>query len=71
MYIRATKWYQSTITGKYLWDFEAMHTEEQIYGPERFEELLKTGILKEVEPPPLRLLIRLSKIETVRQQDVI
>lgn len=58
MYIRMTKWYQSTITGKYLWDFEVKYPGEEIYGPGRLEELLKTGVLKEVDPPTVIDLLK-------------
>lgn len=46
-----TKWYKSTITGKYFWEFEAKYIGNEIYGADHFDQLIENGILVPIDPP--------------------
>lgn len=62
MYIRATKWYRSTITGKCLYDFEVNYVGDAIFGKGRLDNLINDGILEEIDPPSVVDLIKQDRL---------
>lgn len=62
MYINLTKWYRSTITGKYVYDFEVSYVGDAIFGKGRLNDLIDDGILEEIDPPSVVDLIKQNRI---------
>lgn len=62
MYTRVTKWYRSTLTGKYVYDFEVSYVGDAIFGTGRLDDLIDDGILEEIDPPSVVDLIKQNRI---------
>lgn len=65
LWIRNTKWYKSTFTGKFIWDFEITYLSDLIIGKEGLGEfktlldvLLADGFLIPVDPPTVIDLLK-------------
>lgn len=79
LWIRKTKWYKSTLTGKFIWDFEITHLSDLLIEKESLVEfksllevLLADGFLVPVNPPTVIDLLKQNRFAAAarRYEDI-
>lgn len=68
MDILETKWYRSTITGTYLYEFEVKYIGDAIFGKGRLDDLIDDGILEAIDPPSVIDLLKQNRISVATRR---
>lgn len=68
MDIFETKWYRSTITGTYFYEFEVKYIEDAIFGKGRLDDLIDDGVLEAINPPSVIDLLKQNRISVATRR---